>query len=127
LELAERLARRARELATVQPVLLQVNITAEPQKDGLAADRVVDVACEVARLAGLELRGLMAMGRFGAPEAEIRELFSRVRDLRDRAAAACGMPLGELSLGMSDDFEAAIAEGATLLRLGTAVFGPRIA
>jgi pyridoxal phosphate enzyme (YggS family) len=124
-ELAERLARKARELAVVQPVLLQVNITGEPQKDGLAPGQVVEVACAVAEMPGLELRGLMAMGRFGATEAELRGDFSRVRDLRDGAARACGAPLDELSLGMSGDFEAAILEGATLLRIGTAVFGPR--
>ncbi len=124
-ELADRLDTRAQDLGAVQPVLLQVNITGEPQKDGLGADTVVDVACAVADRPGLELRGLMAMGRFGADESELRDLFSRVRDLRDRSAAACGRPLPELSLGMSGDFEAAIQEGATLLRIGTAVFGPR--
>ena len=125
LDLAERLARKAGELGSVQPVLLQVNVTAEPQKDGLACDEVVDVACAAAALPGLELRGLMAMGRFGAPEKELRGHFCRVRELRDAAARACARPLPELSLGMSDDFEAAILEGATLLRIGTAIFGAR--
>ncbi len=124
-DLAQRLDRKALELDTVQPVLLQVNITGEPQKDGLAPDRVVELACAVADLPGLQLRGLMAMGRSGAPEAELRDLFARVRALRDQAATACGRPLAELSLGMSGDFEAAILEGATLLRIGTTVFGPR--
>ncbi len=108
-----------------QPALLQVNITAEPQKDGLAADCVADVACAVAALPHLELRGFMAMGRQGADEAALRGDFCRVREMRDRAATAAGMPLSELSLGMSGDFEAAIGEGATLVRIGTAVFGPR--
>ena len=124
-DLAERLDRRGAADGAVQPVLLQVNITAEPQKDGLAPDAVVDVACAVAALPNLDLRGLMAMGRHDAPEDELRRDFARVRDLRDRAAAAAGRPLPELSMGMSDDFEAAILEGATLIRIGTAIFGAR--
>jgi len=124
-ELAERLDRKALELAVVQPVLLQVNVTREPQKDGLAPEALVDVACQVAVLPGLELRGLMAMAREAAPEAELRQTFAEVRELRDHARQACGLPLPELSLGMSDDFPAAIHEGATLVRIGTAIFGPR--
>jgi PLP dependent protein len=125
LDLAERLDRKARELGAVQPVLLQVNITREPQKDGLAPEELVDVAGAVADLPNLQLRGLMAMAREAAPESELRRTFAAVRDLRDRAATACGRPLPELSLGMSDDFPAAIHEGATLVRIGTAIFGPR--
>jgi len=125
LDLAERLDRKAGELGSRQPILLQINITAEAQKDGLAADHVVDVACAVVGLPHLELQGFMAMGRQGADEQSLRGDFCRVRELRDRTAAAAGVPLPELSLGMSGDFEAAIGEGATLIRLGTAVFGPR--
>lgn len=125
LDLAERLDRRATALGVVQPVLLQVNVTAEPRKDGLAADAVVDVACRVSGLAGLQLGGLMCMARHGDPEPQLRHTFARLRELRDAAATACGQDLPELSMGMSGDFEAAIAEGATLVRLGTAVFGPR--
>lgn len=124
-DLAARLDRKAGELDAIQPILLQVNITAEPQKDGLAPDRIVDVACAVAAHDHLELRGLMAMAREGAPEPELRRTFATVRELRDRAAAACGLPLPELSLGMSDDYPAAVREGATLVRIGTAIFGPR--
>jgi hypothetical protein len=124
-ELGARLGRRAEALQTVQPVLLQVNVTAEPQKDGLAPGAVTDVACELVGQPGLELRGLMCMTRLGADEPELRRTFAALRELRDRAAAACGAPLPELSMGMTQDFEAAIAEGATLVRLGTAVFGPR--
>jgi len=124
-ELAVRLDRRAGALGTVQPVLLQVNITREPQKDGLAPEQLVDVACAVAQLGQLELRGLMAMAREDAPEPELRRTFAAVRELRDQAAVACGLPLPDLSLGMSDDYPAAIREGATLVRIGTAIFGER--
>ena len=123
--LAERLDHRAGALDIVQPVLLQVNVTGESQKDGLACEQVSDVACVVSALDHLELRGLMAMARFGDPEAELRRTFAALRELRDAAATACGLPLPELSMGMSGDFEAAIQEGATLVRVGTAIFGAR--
>jgi len=125
IELAERLDRRAGELGLRQRVLLEVNVTREPQKDGLAPEEAVDVACAVAALPHLELRGLMAMAEFGADEVRLRATFAALRDLRDGARAACGLPLPDLSMGMSDDFEAAILEGATLVRIGTAIFGPR--
>lgn len=124
-DLARRLDGKAGELGLVQDVLLQVNATGEPQKDGLEPEQCADVACAVTELPNLNLRGLMAMAREGDPEAALRRTFASVRELRDRAAAACGLPLPELSLGMSDDFPAAVLEGATLIRLGTAVFGSR--
>lgn len=119
--LAERLDRVAGEAGVRQPFLLQVNASAEAAKHGLAP---AEVPAAVAALAGLEhaeLRGLMAMARFGAPEAELRRTFAAVREL----AAAAPIPLPELSLGMSDDFAIAVEEGATLVRVGTAIFGPR--
>lgn len=125
LDLAERLDRKAAALGLVQPILLQVNATGEPQKDGLAPAELAATACAVAALPNLSLRGLMAMAREGDPEDQLRRTFAAVRALRDQAAAACGQPLPELSLGMSDDFQAAIREGATLVRIGTAIFGPR--
>ncbi len=95
------------------------------QVNGLEPDVVADTAAEVAALDGLDLRGLMTMARFGAPEKELRATFARVRELRDRAADGCGCPLPELSMGMTQDYEAAVAEGATLVRIGTAIFGER--
>ncbi|MEZ4386514.1 MAG: YggS family pyridoxal phosphate-dependent enzyme [Candidatus Krumholzibacteriia bacterium] len=124
-DLAARLSRQAAALSLVQPVLLQVNVTGEPQTDGLDPAELVDTAARVADLAHLELRGLMCMARYGDPEPALRRTFAALRDLRDRAAASLGKALPELSMGMSDDFEAAIAEGATLVRIGTAIFGER--
>jgi pyridoxal phosphate enzyme (YggS family) len=125
LDLARRLDRKAAELALVQPVLLQVNVTAEPQKDGLDPAVLDDVAAAVADLPNLDLRGLMCMARIGDPEPALRRTFADLREHRDRLAASLGRPLPELSMGMSGDFEAAIAEGATLVRIGTAIFGQR--
>ena len=100
-------------------------MTAEPQKDGLAPDELPPTLDAVAACAQLDLRGLMCMARHGEPEAGLRRTFAGLRDLRDQAARRLGRALPELSMGMSDDFPAAVAEGATLLRIGTAVFGPR--
>ncbi len=125
-DLAGRLAKRAEALDVVQPILLQVNVTGETQKDGLAPEVVSDVACVVAAMPHLELKGLMAMARHGDDERELRQTFAAVRQLRDRAQDACGHPLPELSMGMSGDYEAAVHEGSTLVRVGTAIFGPRL-
>jgi len=125
LRLAERIAGVAAEEGATQPVLLEVNVAAEAQKYGLARDEALAVAAAAAGLPGLDLRGFMCMARYGAPEDELRRTFAGLRGLAEAARGETGLPLPELSMGMSDDFEAAIAEGATLIRVGTAVFGPR--
>jgi len=123
--LARRVDRVAGELGVRQPFLLQVNASGEASKHGLAPEAAVAAAAELADLDHAELRGLMAMARFGAPAAELHRTFAAVRETAARAAAATGRPLPELSLGMSGDFEIAVEEGATLVRVGTAIFGPR--
>jgi PLP dependent protein len=122
LDLARRLDRQAASLGRRQAVLLEVNLTGEAQKHGLAPGEVPALAVELVALTSLDLQGLMAMARFGAPDAEQHRTFAALRELRDRAAAAAGRPLPELSMGMSDDFEAAVAEGSTCVRIGTAIF-----
>jgi PLP dependent protein len=108
LELAEKIQR----LDTKPELLLQVNIGREPQKSGVDPSDVPAFAKEIA------LRGLMAIPPVGAPE-EMRSYFRELRVLRD----ACG--LEQLSMGMTDDFEVAIEEGATIIRVGRAIFGSR--
>ena len=125
LKLAVRLSELAVQAGLRQSILLEVNISGEVQKEGLAAAELPAVLAAAAVLPGLELQGLMGMARREAPEAELRASFARLRTLAERGRAATGLPLPELSMGMSDDYEAAIAEGATLVRLGGAVFGPR--
>ncbi len=124
-ELAGRISQVALELGLRQPVLLEVNAAREAGKFGLDPAAVVAAAVAIAGLPGLELRGLMAMARQSAPATELGATFALVRRLAEAARADTGLALPELSLGMSDDFEIAIAEGATLVRLGTAVFGER--
>jgi pyridoxal phosphate enzyme (YggS family) len=125
LRLAERLAKLAAEAGQTQRVLIEVNQSREPQKHGILPEAAVDLVSQVAALGPLEPEGLMTMARFGAAEAELRETFAGLRRLCEDARGACGLPLPHLSMGMTDDYAAAIAEGATIVRIGTAIFGPR--
>jgi pyridoxal phosphate enzyme (YggS family) len=122
-ELAEALAKRVPE-GSHQEVLVQVNCSGEPQKGGVEPDGVPRLLDAVRALPALRVRGLMTMAAFDADEAEQRRTFARLRTLRD-AAVAEGHEVPELSMGMSNDFGAAVAEGATMLRLGSVLFGAR--
>ena len=127
LELAERISRRCLALNCTQPILLEVNIAQEVQKSGLAPALVGDVAAQVAALPGLALTGLMGMARRGDSPQQLGRTFAQLRLLAEAARQASGLPLPELSMGMSNDFPIAIAEGATTVRVGSAIFGPRSA
>jgi pyridoxal phosphate enzyme (YggS family) len=119
LELAQELSRRVPAGGRTLNVLLQVNLGEEPQKGGVAPAEVKRLCEAVAGLPGLQVRGLMAIPP-AAPTAEAtRPHFRRLRELRD------GLGLEHLSMGMSADFEVAIEEGSTMVRVGTAIFGPR--
>lgn len=108
-----------------QRILLEVNITGEEQKHGFAPDQLIEAVVQAAALPGLKVDGLMCMARYGADEAELHGTFARLRTLAEDASRQCQVALPELSMGMSGDFEIAIAEGATLVRVGSAIFGPR--
>ncbi|HXG42572.1 MAG TPA: YggS family pyridoxal phosphate-dependent enzyme [Dehalococcoidia bacterium] len=116
LRLAQELSRRAQ--GPLQ-VLLEVNVVGEASKFGLAPEEVPPVAEAVARLPHLELVGLMTVAPLARDPEEVRPVFRRLREL----GRALGLP--HLSMGMSDDFEVAIEEGATMVRLGRAIFGLR--
>lgn len=106
-------------------ILLEVNVSGEASKFGLAPEAVPGVLEAANACPRLQVAGLMAMAPF-APEAEkARPHFARLRALRDRWAAETGTPLEELSMGMSGDFEVAIEEGASMVRIGTLLFGER--
>jgi pyridoxal phosphate enzyme (YggS family) len=124
--LLQRLDRLAGEAGRRLPILLEVNVSGEAGKFGLRGEAEIQ-ACAEAALASPHLawQGLMTMAPFAVPEAELRRVFAALRDLRDRLARDLAAPLPELSMGMSGDFEPAIAEGATLVRIGTAIFGTR--
>ncbi|WP_024327628.1 YggS family pyridoxal phosphate-dependent enzyme [Thioalkalivibrio sp. AKL19] len=124
----ERIARRLSDQrpAGLPPlqVCLQVNISEEPQKAGVAPAETATLADAVRDLPGLDLRGLMAIPAAEEDPGRQREPFARLRALRDTLNTR-GHTLDTLSMGMSGDLEAAILEGATLVRVGTALFGPR--
>lgn len=105
-------------------VLLEVNVSGEAAKQGFAPDDLAPLMATLPAFAHLDVRGLMAMAALDGGPAEARRDFSRLRALRDRLAAqaAAELSLPELSMGMSGDFEAAIEEGATLVRVGSALF-----
>ncbi len=124
LELGERLASRL-EAGRVLNVMVQVNVSGEPTKHGVAPDDGLPLARGLAAIGGLRLAGFMTIGANTPDEDAIRAGYARLRQLRDEAVADGLAERLELSMGMSGDLELAIAEGATIVRLGTAVFGPR--
>ena len=125
LRLAGRLARVAEQDGRRESVLLEVNVAAEVQKHGFGPADLPAALAATVQMPGLEVRGLMTMARFGADEAELRRTFATLRRLAEEGRAATGRPLPELSMGMSADYREAIAEGATIVRVGGAIFGPR--
>jgi len=125
LELAEDMNRIAEEEGLRAAVLLEVNTSGEASKFGFRPDGVIAQMSDLLELPRLEIRGLMTMAPI-VPKPELaRPHFERLRQLRDRLEDQFGVKLPELSMGMSGDFEAALAEGATLIRIGTALFGER--
>lgn len=124
LKIAERLSAQRPESLTPLNVCLQVNIDREPSKSGLMAEEVGSLARAVVALPNLRLRGLMAIPRPTDDPDEQRDSFRRVREVFEHLRAD-GFSMDTLSMGMSGDLEAAIMEGATLVRVGTAIFGLR--
>lgn len=116
---------RAAAAGTIQDVLLEINASGEPTKHGLAPDDAEEALETLAGEEGLRIQGLMTIAPQGSL-ALARAAFGTLRDLRDRLhPTIAGASLTELSMGMTDDFEPAIEEGATLVRIGTAIFGRR--
>jgi pyridoxal phosphate enzyme (YggS family) len=127
LKLAKELDRRARAVGKIQKVLVQVNISGEATKSGIETEQAVALVRQMARLDNLSICGLMTMPPyFNSPE-KVRPYFRTLKDLGDliRTEAIPNVSMAELSMGMTGDFEAAIQEGATLVRIGTAIFGER--
>jgi pyridoxal phosphate enzyme (YggS family) len=127
LPLAQDIDRRAAQHGTVMPILIQVNIGAEPTKSGVAPADVLPLAQQVAALPQVAIRGLMCIPpEMDDPEA-VRPYFAQLRGLAEQIGQAHLAPVAmtELSMGMSHDFEVAVEEGATMVRVGSAIFGPR--
>ena len=126
-ELARRLDRIGAEVRPARPlpILLEVNVDADPGKAGFTAAVVAEALPGLLAFANLEVRGLMTIGRFTATPGEARSTFRRLRELATRLRAIHPSLGPELSMGMSDDYELAIEEGATIVRVGRALFGER--
>ena len=125
--LAQEIDRRAQQHNLIMPVLIQVNIGNEPQKGGVAAQDVFSFARYAASLPGLDIRGLMAVMPDLDDSEQLRPYFSRMRQLFEQLQqeAIDHTHIDELSMGMSGDYELAAQEGATLVRIGSAIFGAR--
>ncbi|HXR03262.1 MAG TPA: YggS family pyridoxal phosphate-dependent enzyme [Verrucomicrobiae bacterium] len=125
LPLAREIARRAEAAAKTMPILLEVNVAGEAGKFGYAPDKLLAELAAINALPKLEIHGLMAVPPWSAEPEKSRPHFRRLRELKARCEQILGAPLSHLSMGMSGDFEMAIEEGATMIRIGTALFGPR--
>jgi len=124
--LISRINRIALESGKKQKILLEVNISGEESKFGLRDETEIIKCAECAlKSSNVDLKGLMTMAPYEAPECELRKIFSGLRGLRDKIESSFNVKFPELSMGMSGDYEIAIAEGATIVRIGTAIFGKR--
>jgi pyridoxal phosphate enzyme (YggS family) len=127
IRLARELNRQSAKINKIQNILIQVNVGKEESKSGIDIEDTFDVIKEIGLLKNLSLKGLMTMPPFFDNPEKVRPYFSALRRLRDQMAnvAVPDVRLHELSMGMTGDFEVAIEEGATLVRIGTAIFGER--
>jgi pyridoxal phosphate enzyme (YggS family) len=125
--LAQELNRRAQPLGRTVPIIIQVNLASEVSKGGVEPSECLSLIREVSVLENLQIRGLMTMPPFFDQPERARPYFAQLREMSQKIAEAQveGVEMNELSMGMSGDFEAAIEEGATLIRVGTAIFGER--
>ncbi len=126
IELAEALSRRAAARECARPVMVQVNVSGEPSKSGVTPAALAPLLERLMGLEGLAVDGLMSIGQPVERPEQARREFAALRELRDRAARALGVALPQLSMGMSGDYEVAVEEGSTLVRIGTALFGARL-
>lgn len=128
LPLAEKLSVFAERHRARLNVLIQVNVTGDPKKHGVPPDSTYELVEQIlaANLGGILLRGLMTLGPYHADEKALHHCFARLRTLCEGCVDRFGLAnFTELSMGMTDDFPIAIVEGATMIRIGTAIFGPR--
>lgn len=124
-KLARRLDRLSGEAGRKFPCLLQVNTAEDPRKYGFSSEEILSGCDQFSEFSNLEIQGLMTIGPLEGGREAARRAFAGLRQLCDELRARTGLPLPELSMGMSGDLEEAIAEGSTLIRVGSALFGER--
>jgi len=125
LALAQEINKRCEQAAKTMPILLEVNAAREASKFGYEPKRLLAELAEINALPRLEIRGLMTVPPWSPNPENVRPYFQKLRELKAECEQILSAPLPHLSMGMSGDFEVAIEEGATIVRLGTALFGPR--
>jgi pyridoxal phosphate enzyme (YggS family) len=125
LYVAEEINKRAEQASKRMPILLEVNIAREGSKFGYSPERLLADLQAINSLPRLEIYGLMTVPPWTAEPEKVRPAFRQLRELKQRCEQVLGAPLPHLSMGMSGDFEVAIEEGATIVRVGTALFGAR--
>jgi len=127
LKLARELDKQAAKVGKIQQILVQVNISGEDTKSGIAANETTDLILAISQMNHVSLQGLMTMPPYFYQPQKVRPFFAALRKLRDEIEGRHipKVALTELSMGMTGDFEVAIQEGATLVRIGTAIFGER--
>jgi pyridoxal phosphate enzyme (YggS family) len=125
LPLAREINKWAEKSAKTMPVLLEINVAGESSKFGYLAENVLAELKEINALPKIEVHGLMTVAPWTQEAEKTRPVFRRLRELKGQCEDILGAPLPQLSMGMSGDFEVAVEEGATMIRLGTAVLGPR--
>ena len=127
LKLARELNKQAAKVDKIQPILVQVNISGEDTKSGIAENEAPALVSTISKMKNLSVRGLMTMPPYFYQPEKVRPFFAALRKLRDEidGRRIPNVSMAELSMGMTGDFEVAIQEGATLVRIGTAIFGKR--
>jgi pyridoxal phosphate enzyme (YggS family) len=125
LHLALELNKRAEQAAKTLPILLEVNIVSEASKFGYKPSELLQDLVALNRLTRLEIHGLMTIPPWTPIAEKARPIFRKLRELKTHCEQILGAPLPQLSMGMTGDFEVAIEEGATIVRIGTALFGER--
>ncbi|MGA2246042.1 MAG: YggS family pyridoxal phosphate-dependent enzyme [Verrucomicrobiota bacterium] len=126
LAIAREISKRAEQAAKTMPILLEVNVAGEGSKFGYQPEQLLAELPELNALSRIEIHGLMAIPPYTPVPEMARPYFQKLRELNIRAGAVLGAPLPQLSMGMSGDFEIAVEEGATIVRVGTALFGERV-
>lgn len=126
LHLAEEISRRCEPAGRVMPILLEVNVAGESSKFGYPPERLLAELDALNALPRITIHGLMTIAPYTEDADRVRPYFRQLRELKRRCEDRLGGPLPHLSMGMSGDFEVAIEEGATIIRLGTALFGARV-
>ena len=125
LALAQEISKRSVQASKTMPILLEVNAVGEASKFGYRPEQLLADIAQINALPRIEVHGLMTVPPWSAVVENVRPVFRQMRELKERCEQILGAPLPHLSMGMSGDFEVAIEEGATMVRIGTALFGPR--